>query len=87
MKNDIKSVAEFNNTQEKFDKQKEDRKSWNEIMQVYKELQFKADAIFTKKVYKIPDLKILNKFILLSCYILIPPRRIMDYSHMKFTNY
>ena len=68
------------------DKQKQNWITWDDVLIIYDDIKDKYENIFSRKKLSIDDLLNLQKYILLSCYILTPPRRILDYSCMKIKN-
>jgi hypothetical protein len=87
----IKDAEEVNNNEmkQKFSKKQEDNYiSWNEVEEVYKKMSVECLPIL-KALKSLNDGKIfdkLQKFILLSMYVLTPPRRSMDYADFKIHN-
>ncbi len=87
MWNDVKVVKKEDESQELTDSQKENFIPWEEVETVYKNLKDE-----TKSLWKIKDLSprqfsLLQDFVLLSCYVLIQPRRSKDYSDFKIRNF
>lgn len=87
----IKDAEEVNNNEmkQKFSQKQEDNYiSWNEVEEVYKKMSVECIPIL-KALKSLNDGKIfdkLQKFILLSMYVLTPPRRSMDYADFKIHN-
>jgi hypothetical protein len=87
----LRAVSEYNKTandQVLTDRQKENFMSWDEIMEVYNKM-----ASIANQLWKIPKeqithdiFEILQHFVLLSVYVLMPPRRSLDYAGMKIRN-
>ena len=65
--------------------QKENWLSWNEIKNVFEELEKEVKPLLTKKIENLTDknIKKIQEYILLSLYVLIPPRRALDYTNFK----
>lgn len=66
--------------------QEENFITWEEVMKVYDNLRTEAEPLFK---IEYPNKKQFNKlqdFVLLSMYVLIPPRRSMDYTQFKIRN-
>lgn len=89
MKGDIKTYQDGIDTQEKDEKQEENWISWPEIEAKYKQLEKEVAPILTAATQgKLIKNQILmyQMYVLLSCYILIPPRRSLDYIAFKIKN-
>jgi hypothetical protein len=69
--------------QEKTDKQEENWMSWDDVMKLYKELEDEATPLFKKDKLNAQHMKTLQNYVILSMYVLIPPRRIADYTNFK----
>lgn len=67
--------------------QKENWMTWKEILEILDLLRQKYYYIFKQKNPKQEDILDLQKYVILSCYCLIPPRRSQDYCLMKVKNY
>lgn len=78
-----KECREQDEKQEKSDKEEKNWESWDTIMKVYHELEEEALPLFKKDKLTSQNLKTLQHYIILSCYVLIPPRRIADYINFK----
>ena len=78
-----KQVREQDEKQEKTDKQEKNWESWADIMKTYKELEEDATPLFKKESWTPSQMKVLQNYVILSCYVLIPPRRIADYINFK----
>ena len=65
--------------------QKENWLSWNEIKHVFEELEKEVKPLLSKKTENLTDknIKKIQEYILLSLYVLIPPRRALDYTNFK----
>lgn len=86
MMTDVKQAEDEVKEQKLTDKQKENWLSWDEIEKIYYDLDKE-----TKGLWKIENLKHsakmrLQDFVLLSCLMLIPPRRSLDWSDFKIKN-
>lgn len=87
----LRAVSEYNKTssdQVLSDRQKENFMPWDEIMEIYSKM-----ALIANQLWKIPKdqithdiFEILQHFVLLSVYVLLPPRRSLDYAGMKIRN-
>lgn len=72
--------------QEKTDKQEDNWMTWDDVMKLYHELEDEANPLFKKDKLNSSQLKTLQNYVILSCYVLIPPRRIADYINFKTKN-
>ena len=71
--------------QKKSETEKENWVNWNtDVLGKYNEMKQTANALFKLKTINPDQLYELSKFVLLSLYVLMPPRRIVDYSLLKF---
>jgi len=84
---DSKVVNDHYKEQKKSKKEIENWIDWKDILNIYNAKLRTANLIFKKKVITPEDINILNDFIILSCYVLMPPRRLMDYAEMKIRNF
>lgn len=66
------------------DAQRKNWISWAKVLQLHSELKKRTNPMFTEEKH---DLDEIQKFIVLSCYVLIPPRRAMDFAEMKVKGY
>ncbi len=86
--NMLNDVDEFNDemkTQEKSETQRKNWKSWENIKEIYKERGNEINYLWKKQTLTTSEYKKLMTFVLASMYVLIPPRRIMDYQLLKWT--
>lgn len=88
MLNDISEYNEEMKTQTKSESQKKNWLSQKEILDVYESLRKEvlqhklwSKSFLTKKEYNL-----LQSFVILSVYVLIPPRRIADYVNMVYSD-
>lgn len=71
--------------QKKSETEKENWVDWNtDVVGLYNQMKVNANALFKLKTITPEQLYELSKFVLLSLYVLFPPRRIVDYSLLKF---
>jgi len=68
------------------DGQKENWVDWDQVLKSYEELG-KRVAWVWKAEPKKEHLIVLQKYVILSCYVLIPPRRSKDYTEFKWRDY
>ena len=75
--------------QEMTPRQKENYLPWPEIMAIYDKLKAHALPLLKIPVDKITSdvFEILQNYVLLSCYVLIPPRRVKDFAVFKIRNF
>jgi integrase len=72
--------------QEKSGKQEENWESWDQVLKVYDQLKEEAQPLFKRDHYTQASMKMMLQYIILSMYVLIPPRRIADYQNFKIAN-
>lgn len=77
------TVRSDDEKQEKSDKQEENWMSWDDVIKLYKELEEEATPLFKKDKLNAQHMKTLQNYVILSMYVLIPPRRIADYTNFK----
>jgi integrase len=84
-----KQHEEKNSEQEMSESQKENYLEWDKVMNIYERLKKVATPLFKLDPKTVnADVKdILVHFVLLSLYVLIPPRRSLDYVAMKIRNF
>jgi hypothetical protein len=83
MMKDIRTHEEKEDTQEKSEKQEKAWKSLEELKQKRSELEGEFKTLIKKKASSITrkEYDTLQQFVISSIYLLIPPRRIKDYTH------
>ena len=84
----IDNIEDYNDeikTQQKSDKQRKSWKSWEEILKIYTEYGKSVQYLWGKSSLTTQEYKRLQQFVLASLYVLISPRRIQDYQHLRFT--
>lgn len=71
--------------QSRNENQKENWLSWEEIKHVFEELEKEVKPLLVKKIDNLTDknIKRIQEYILLSVYVLIPPRRAQDFTNFK----
>lgn len=87
MSEDAAKVDKRELTQELSDKQKEHLISQEEVMKVYNQLKAEAIPLTKKSTLTRKQFETLQNYVLLSMYVLIPPRRSMDYTVFKIRNF
>jgi hypothetical protein len=72
-------------TRENTDRSEKQIKNWlsqEEVKAVWEKLKTEAEPLLSKKKLTEPETKLLQSYIVLSLFVLQPPRRSMDYSQM-----
>jgi len=72
--------------QEKTQKQADNWIDWKDIEQKYKDLENDTKHIYTKSKLSMKDKQDLQNYIILSCYVLVEPRRLLDWVEFKVNN-
>ncbi len=87
MTDDANKVNKREISQELSEKQKENLISQDEVMKIYN--QVKSQAVPLTKMNKLnrKQFETIQNYVLLSLYVLIPPRRSMDYAMFKIRNF
>ena len=84
---DINTVKQKYSTQEKSATESENWTEWTDVLKLHSKMQDEANLIFKKQSISASDKATLNEYMLLSCYVMIEPRRSQDYSLMKIRDY
>lgn len=82
---DIKSTSDENNKQEKTPKQKENWISQEDILKLHEDMSKRASFMMNPKYTRFKsrdDRKLFFNYLILSLYVLNPPRRLLDYTEM-----
>jgi hypothetical protein len=66
--------------------QEENYITWEEVMKVYESLKTEAEPLFKLENLNKKQFNKLQEFVLLSMYVLTPPRRSLDYAQFKIRN-
>ena len=74
------------NVQQLTPTQQENIISWSEVLDVYKDLERKAKPLMNGNKLNIREFEQVQKYILLSLYVLAQPRRSLDYTDFKIKN-
>jgi len=85
----LEDVNAYNNSmksQVKNDKEIENWITKDELFEIYNALKKDTNVLFRKKNKTMADLQDIQSFVMLSLFVLLPPRRALDYSEMKITN-
>lgn len=86
----LEDANEYNSvlrTQHKTEKQQNNWLEWQEVLKIYDEFYKETYPLFRKRKLDTKDLNQLVALIILSCYVLLPPRRSRDYTEMKLKDY
>ena len=86
MMDEINTLKKEASKQEPNEKQKENSITQEELHKIHEKLKKRATLLYKSKDLSIDDLIEIQDYVILSLYILIPPRRIMDYSEFKIKN-
>jgi len=85
----LEDVNAYNNSmksQVKNDKEIENWITKDELFEIYNTLKKDTNVLFRKKNKTMTDLQDIQSFVMLSLFVLLPPRRALDYSEMKIKN-
>ena len=85
----LEDVNAYNNSmksQVKNDKEIENWITKDELFEIYNALKKDTNVLFRKKNKKMADLQDIQSFVMLSLFVLLPPRRAMDFSELKIKN-
>lgn len=86
MKKDMAVVKERYLSQELTEKQQANFMTQEEVMKIYNEIKSQALPLFKLSKLNRAQFNMMQSYVLLSCYVLIPPRRSQDYSDFKIRN-
>lgn len=87
MTEDANKVNKREVSQELSEKQKDNLISQEEVMKVYNDLKAEATPLLKRDTLNRAQFDTLQKFVLLSLYVLIAPRRSLDYASFKIRNF
>jgi len=86
----LKEDSDLTNTeqdkQQKTQKQEDNWIDWKDIKDKYIELENDTKHLFNKSKLSMKDKQELQSFIILSCYVLVEPRRLLDWVEFKVNN-
>lgn len=68
------------------DTQKKNFIPWKDVLKIYEDLKIESEPLFKLERLTQQQFNKLQNFVLLSLYVLIPPRRSLDYSSFKLRN-
>jgi len=83
MMKDIQTTKDEDRTQTMTEKQKASWMDWNAIMKVYTDMEKAVAHLWKKETLNKKEFLQLQDYVLLSCLVLIPPRRSLDYCAFK----
>lgn len=86
MHKDNKEVDDHETNQELSDKQKENFKPQDEILKIYNILKEQTTPLFKLNTLNKKQFEMMQMFVILSLYVLVPPRRSLDYTAFKIRN-
>ena len=87
MKSDIKTYESNQDKQIKTEKEQQNWLDWSEILKIHAQMKNNADHIMKQSSLDNKQIDYLTKYIMLSMYILLPPRRLLGYAGMKMRNF
>jgi hypothetical protein len=67
--------------------QKQNWISWDDVESTLEKLKRSTEHIWKESKPSRDDIMALQKYIILACYVMIPPRRLLDYTLMKIRGY
>ena len=86
MQKDMKTVDDDETNQELSEKQRENFVPQDDIFKIYELLKEQTAPLFKLNTLNKKQFDMMQMYVLLSLYILIPPRRTMDFTHFKIRN-
>lgn len=86
MLKDIDIYENDQKNQEKSETQKENWMSLDQIKQIYADLEKSVKPLFQQRLYNMNTLQTIQDYIILSMYILQPPRRLKDLTDFRIRN-
>ena len=85
----LEDIGEYNASVSKQDKNEKETENWiskDDVISLYDKMKKSANNIMKKGDLKMRDLQEIQNFIMLALFVLIPPRRALDYVEMKIKN-
>lgn len=82
----VKDAEKYNIEQRQQKKTQAQTDNWmsqDQIMEIYHQLERDTKHLFAKTNLSMAELQALQNFVILSVYVLIPPRRLLDYTAFK----
>jgi integrase len=86
MIDDVNTARKAEDKQEKTETQKDNWIPYDDIMVLYNSMEEDIKPFLKKKPTSPALMQRIQDFVILSCMILIPPRRLMDWTEMKLRN-
>lgn len=86
MLDDIKEAEEQDEKMQMSETQEKNWMDYEEVMKKYKDLEKIAKPLLAKSSLTKDEFRTVNTYVLLSCLLLISPRRSLDYTEMKHKN-
>ena len=83
----LNGIDEYNDeqkTQTKSETQRKNWKSWDDIKSIYERKSAEVAYLWKRDDLTPSEHKKLMTFVLASCYVLIPPRRVMDFQFLRW---
>lgn len=87
MNEDASTVSKDEEDQELSESQRQNMISQDEVMKIYKQVKSEATPIMKLQKINRKQFETLQNYVLLSLYVLIPPRRSLDYTAFKIRNF
>ena len=87
MKSDIESYQNAIIKQEKTENEKDNWMKWDDILKVHRKLKDTFELGLKQKEMNENIYNNMNAYVLLSFFVLFPPRRGLDYAILKYRNY
>jgi len=84
---DAEEVDSEDNKQKLTKSQEKNYISWDEVMKIYEQLRIEAEPLFKLDNLTRKQFQRLQDFVILSLYVLTPPRRSLDYTEFKLRNF
>ncbi len=85
----LEDIGEYNASVSKQDKNEKESENWiskDDVISLYDKMKKSANNIMKKGDLKMRDLQEIQNFVMLALFVLIPPRRALDYVEMKIKN-
>jgi integrase len=85
----LKDINNYNKDKKNGNKNEKETEAWmtkEEIKKIFDNLKKRASVNYKKGDLKMKELQEIQDFVMLSLFILIPPRRALDFTEMKIKN-
>ena len=83
---DADTSSKRENNQQLTESQEESYIPWEDVVDTYNELKLQCTPLFKLKHFDSSIFNKLQQYVLLSCYVLIPPRRSQDFANFRLKN-